>query len=288
MVAAGKIKGMPIPRPFLKWAGGKAQLLSKLLEKMPEEFNAYHEPFMGGAAMFFALYRQGLVKGRQVYLSDANKELVDTFKAVRSRINMLISKLRTHHYDKDYYYEVRSQDPDSMPLYEKAARMIFLNRTGFNGLYRVNSKGKFNVPFGRYKNPTICDEPNLRAVSRALKGVFISSGSFEKVLNRANPGDLVYFDPPYVPVSSTAYFTAYSSTGFGQQDQTRLAQVFSALSGRGVQVMLSNSDTPLVRKLYADFHIQRVLATRLVNSRSDRRGPVYEVIVRNFSRGGNE
>ncbi len=277
-------KRLPIPRPFLKWAGGKAQLLGELLEHIPDRFEAYHEPFMGAAALFFALYRQGLTKNREIYLSDTNVELIDTFRAVRSRVNMLMAKLRQHRYEKDYYYHVRSQNPGSMPIYEKAARMIFLNKTGFNGLYRVNSKGAFNVPFGRYKNPTICDEPNLVAASKALKGVHISSESYEKVLQRAKRDDFVYFDPPYVPLSSTAYFTAYCAAGFEEKDQRRLAEVFSTLAKRGVNVMLSNSDTPLVRRLYRRFKIRKVAATRMLNSRSDRRGPVYEVIVTNFSR----
>jgi DNA adenine methylase len=278
-----KASAESLPKPFIKWAGGKGQLVSKLLERAPTDFASYHEPFMGGAALFFALYRQGKLKGKKVFLTDINQELVDTYTAIRDQLESVIRHLRKHKYEKDYYYEVRSWEPDKLTPAKRAARMIFLNRTGFNGLYRVNSKGKFNVPFGRYVNPTICDANNLRAVSKALQGVKLGHESFEKVLKRAKKNDLVYFDPPYVPVSKTAKFVSYASHGFDLDDQGRLAEVFSRLARRGALAMLSNSDTPWVKKQFERFKQDRVLARRSVNSRKDRRGPVGELVVTSYS-----
>jgi DNA adenine methylase len=191
----------------------------------------------------------------------------------------VIEHLAAHRYERDYFYRVRAQQPEALSLVERAARMIYLNRCGFNGLYRVNAAGRFNVPFGRYRNPRICDADNLQAVARALRGVELERAPFERVLERAAPGDVVYFDPPYVPLSTTARFTSYARDGFGPDAQQRLAEVFSALAGRGVRVMLSNSDTPLVHELYAGFRRDAVQARRAVNSRKDRRGPVGELLV---------
>ena len=271
--------GRVVPRPFLKWAGGKGQLVEQLLELAPARFRAYHEPFLGGGALFFALARQDRLADKAVYLSDINGELVATWQAVRDDVRAVIRNLSRHRYDREYYYQVRDQDPAKLSPPRLAARMIFLNRTGFNGLYRVNSKGKFNVPFGRYKNPLICDRENLEAVSLSLRRVEIHHESFEAVLQRAKKGDFVYFDPPYVPVSDTANFVGYAKDGFSALDQERLAEVFAKLAGRGVRVMLSNSDTPRVKKLYSGFRMVRVLANRLVNTRADRRGPVGELVV---------
>ncbi len=191
----------------------------------------------------------------------------------------MIKALEQHRYDKKHFYKVREWEPNDLDPAEKAARMIFLNRSGFNGLYRVNSKGKFNVPFGSYKNPRICDHENLRAVHHALAGVKISSGPFKSIASRAKAGDFVYFDPPYVPVSDTSYFVSYAKNGFSMEDQKDLAQTFASLVSKGVSVLLSNSDTEWVREQYADFHIKEVLANRMVNARSDRRGPVTELLV---------
>jgi DNA adenine methylase len=237
---------------------------------------------VGGGALFFALYREGLLDDRKVVLSDVNKELVDTYKAIRNKVSKVIELLREHKelHCKEHYYSVRSQQPAEMGQQEaRAARMIYLNKTGFNGLYRVNRKGEFNVPLGRYVNPTICDEENLRAASRALKLATIERSPFDEVLKRARRGDFVYFDPPYVPVSSTANFVGYAKDGFGQADQERLAELFGNLKRRGVHVMLSNSDTPEVERLYRDHHLLKVMARRQVNSRKDRRGPVGELVV---------
>lgn len=268
------------PRPVLKWAGGKGRLLPELLSRLPGEFGGYHEPFIGGGALFFALAGQTRLAG--THLSDANPALIDVYLALRQDVDGLIAVLRSHRYDRDHYYRVRAQRPEDLTLAERAARVIYLNKTCYNGLYRENRAGQFNVPFGRYRNPTICDEPNLRAVSAVLQGVDITCRPFPTVLDAAQPGDFVYFDPPYVPVSATANFTAYNRHGFGPDDQRRLRDVFAALAERGVRAMLSNSDTALVRELYAGFRVEQVFAARAVNSKANGRGKVAEVLVMNY------
>lgn len=264
-------------RPFLKWAGGKGQLLPELLARLPGTFGAYHEPFVGGAALFFELRARGRLS--RAVLSDANPVLVDTYTAIRDDVEGVIAALGAHRYDRDHYYTVRAWDPATLPAAGRAARVIFLNKTCFNGLYRENSRGQFNVPFGRYANPRFCDGENLRAVSRALQGVEIRREEFGGVLDRAVAGDLVYFDPPYEPASATASFTAYHKGGFGRDQQQALRDVFATLAGRGVHVLLSNSDVPFIRDLYAGFRIDRVLAARSINSKADRREAVGEVLV---------
>lgn len=260
-------------RPFLKWAGGKTQLLPEILARVPDRFARYHEPFIGGGAVFFALAPQ------QALLADINPDLVGCYRAIRDRLPAVLRYLRSHDVTEDHFYEVRSWDHADLDPAEAAARLVFLNRTCFNGLYRVNRSGRFNVPFGRYKNPRICDEDNLRAVSEALQGVDLTVGSVFETARRARRGDLVYFDPPYDPVSSTASFTSYAKDGFGREEQIRLAELFRELARRGVHVVLSNSDTPFIRELYADFVIDRVMARRAINSRATRRGPVGEVLI---------
>lgn len=267
-------------RPVLKWAGGKGRLLPELLNRSPEIFAAYHEPFIGGGALFFALAGRGDVG--HAYLSDANPSLIDVYIALRDRVDEVIAVLRSHVYEREHYYRVRALRPEELSLPERAARVIYLNKTCYNGLYRENRRGQFNVPFGRYKNPTICDEPNLRAASRVLQGVDIARRHFSTVLDHAQPGHFVYFDPPYHPVSTTASFTAYDRSGFGPNDQRQLRDVFAALGERGVRAMLSNSDTPFIRELYAGFSIDQVHAARAVNSKANGRGKVAEVIVRNY------
>ncbi len=267
-------------RPVLKWAGGKGRLLAELIARIPNQFNTYHEPFIGGGALFFALSGQGRI-GR-AYLSDANGSLIDVYVALQTDVERVIAALRGHVYEHEHYYGVRAQRPEELSLPERAARIIFLNKTCYNGLYRENRRGEFNVPFGRYKNPTICDEPNLRAAARALQGVNIARRPFFTTLDYAKAGDFVYFDPPYHPLSATANFTSYDRAGFGPDDQRRLRDVFAALRDKGVMAMLSNSDTPFIRELYAGFQIDQVLAARAVNSKANGRGKVAEVIVRNY------
>ena len=267
-------------RPVLKWAGGKRQLLPELLARLPQSFNGYHEPFVGGGAVFFELVAQGRIA--TAYLSDANPSLIDVYLGLRDGVDDVIAALRQHRYERDYYYQMRALRPADLSLPQRAARIIYLNKTCYNGLYRENRRGQFNVPFGRYKNPTICDEPNLRAAARALQGADIARQHFSTVLDHARPGDFVYFDPPYHPLSPTANFTAYDRHGFGPHDQRRLRDVFAALGERGVRAMLSNSDTPFVRELYSGFRVDQVYVARAVNSKANGRGKVAEVIVWNY------
>lgn len=273
----------PLPKPFLKWAGGKAQLLPELVARVDaaRPFRRYHEPFVGGGALFFELYNTKRLRA-EVCLSDNNPNLIDAYLGVRDCVEEVIALLKEHkaRHSKEYYYEMRATVPEDLPA--RAARIIYLNRTCFNGLYRENSRGLFNVPMGRYANPLICDEENLRAVSCALASARIECRPFETVLKEAEPKDLVYFDPPYHPVSKTAYFTSYDKNGFGEAEQRRLAEVFAELAKRRVKVLLSNSMTQLVQDLYAAFTIDTVQARRSVNSRPDRRGAVSEALVRSF------
>ena len=274
----------PLPdataRPVLKWAGGKSRLLADLIRRLPPHFDAYHEPFIGGGALFFALVGQGRL-GR-AYLSDANGSLIDVYVGLRDAVDDVIDFLKSHIYERETFYRIRALDPVGLSLPERAARVIYLNKTCYNGLYRENSQGQFNVPFGRYKNPTICDEPNLRAAARALQGVDIARRHFSSVLDYSRAGDFVYFDPPYHPLSATANFTAYDRSGFGPDDQRQLRDVFATLGERGVRAMLSNSDTPFIRELYAGFAIDQVMVSRAVNSKANGRGKVAEVIARNY------
>lgn len=268
-------------RPFLKWPGGKRQLLPYLLPILRSAAGGtYHEPFLGAGSVFFALQGEGLFPN--ACLSDVNQELIDTYEAIRDSVEDVIVRLRKHRAlnSETYFYRVRDERPRCP--HTIAARMIYLNKTCYNGLYRVNKSGQFNAPWGSYKNPNICDQPNLRAVSRVLSTTDLRVASFETVLDYATSDDVVYFDPPYVPVSSTASFTAYSPGGFGPDDQRRLADVVQKLDRRSVRIVLSNSDSRAVRRLYAGLKIQRVLASRVINTRSDQRGPVPEIIVRNF------
>ncbi|MBN1933855.1 MAG: DNA adenine methylase [Anaerolineae bacterium] len=278
----------PLPRPFLKWAGGKAQMLNELIGRAPSAFNTYYEPFVGGGALFFRLYREKRLG--QACLSEINAELVDTYLAVRDHVEAVIALLAEYPHDKTFYYDLRAQDPQQVDLPRRAARMIYLNKTGYNGLYRVNRKGQFNVPFGRYKSPQYCDAENLRAVSMALQNVDIRCESFESVLDRAQAGDLIYFDPPYAPRSKTANFTAYHADGFGDEDQARLRDVCVELTRRDVRAIVSNSSTELIRTLYArseftEFEISEVFANRAINSNARRRGKLPELIITNYPIG---
>lgn len=273
-------------RPFLKWAGGKRQLLGELVPRVEAArgagFKRYFEPFLGGGALFFELAAQGLLDGVDVYLSDVNSPLIETYVAVRDAVEAVIGELEAHkaRHSEAHFYAVRAGEPAG-PV-SRAARIIYLNKTAYNGLYRVNGKGQFNVPYGRYKNPNICDAPNLRAVAQVLRGVTLELRPFEWVADTAERGDFVYFDPPYVPLSRTASFTKYSRGGFGDADQERLAAIYGQLDARGVRVLLSNSMSPRVRALYTGYAIDEVYAGRAVNSQGHGRGKVAEALVRNF------
>jgi DNA adenine methylase len=276
------------PSPFVKWAGGKTQLIAQYEPYFPSTFGRYIEPFVGGGALFFYLYRKGRLAGRPAILLDNLEELINCYQVIRNQVEMLLKELKTHDNRKlnsDYFYEVR--DWDRQPGYaqrsavQRAARFIFLNHTCYNGLYRVNRRGQFNVPVGRHRNPTIRNVQNLRAVGDALQGVSLLVDDFERCLELARPGDFVYLDPPYQPLSDTASFTSYTSTDFGAGDQQRLAVLFRQLDHLGCQVMLSNSSTDLIRELYDGYDQIPVHATRAISSRGDGRGAVPELLVVN-------
>lgn len=271
----------PSCRPFLKWAGGKTQLLPHLTHRVPNSFGRYLEPFIGGGALFFSL------QPRLAMLADCNQELINCYQVVQGEVESLIEELKSYRYEKEMYYSVRELDRGAdfgkLSRVKRAARLIYLNKTCFNGLYRVNSKGQFNVPFGSYSDPTILDAENLRACSKALKGAVIQSGNFEQVLEIAEKGDFVYFDPPYAPLSETADFTAYSKEGFDDAAQEMLLLVCLQLNQRGVKWMVSNSNTPIIRELYRGFTIEAVGASRAINSKASKRGTVVELLVRNYA-----
>lgn len=269
-----------LPVPFLKWAGGKSQLLSTFDQYLPTDFNCYFEPFVGGGAMFFHLAGRGLIG--KAKLSDLNEELVNAYMMVRDYPDRLIARLAKHRNDEDYFYKLRALDTKTLDNLERASRLIYLNKTCFNGLYRVNRQGQFNVPFGYYKNPRTCDVDNLQATSNALATTKLHCGQFEATLATARRGDFVYLDPPYQPISSTANFTSYTSSCFASADQERLAQMVRKLDRKGCRIMLSNSDNDFIRTLYRDFRIETVYATRAINCRGDRRGKITEVLVLNY------
>lgn len=272
-----KGKGLAKALPFLKWAGGKRRLLEQYEAYFPKEYNRYHEPFIGGGACFFHLSPE------QAVISDINHRLIDTYTALRDDLDGLLSRLHEHRkrHSKKHYYACRDEFNQGAALWttDRAALMIYLNKTCFNGLYRENSKGYFNVPMGNYKSPKIFNEDNLLAVHRQLQGVDIHQGGFDGVLERAEEGDLIFFDPPYVPISETSSFTNYSKGGFDADKQRALAEVFRQLAERGCHVMLSNSDCGFVRELYKEWRIIEVMAPRSINSRASGRGAISEVLV---------
>jgi DNA adenine methylase len=268
-------------RPFLKWAGGKSQLLPQLAHFYPPKgsVDRYIEPFLGSGAVYFHV--KATVGLKRALLWDNNRELVDTFQAVQSSVDLVIKTLRKHQkqHSKEFFLAMREKTPTSQA--GRAARMIYLNKTCFNGLYRVNSRGLFNVPFGRYQNPGIFNEESLRRVSAELASAKIETRDFRLLELHAKKNDFVYFDPPYHPRSSTSYFTSYTRDSFGETDQRELAEVYRALDKKGCLLMLSNSDTPLIRELYKDFCIREVSARRLINSKVEKRGPICELVVLN-------
>jgi DNA adenine methylase len=271
-------------RPVLKWAGGKRRSLPRILALLPERIDTYFEPFIGGGAVFFSLAAEG--RFRRAVIGDLNAELVGVYRAIKKDAERVIRRLEEMQggNNPDEYYRIRAQDPETLDPFERAARVIYLNKTGYNGLYRVNRSGRFNVPFGRHKNPNICDADNLRAASRVLAKARIELGDFEKVASKATERDAVYFDPPYVPASKTASFTAYHSEAFDAAAQERLARVFGELGQRGVFSVLSNSYTPDTRQLYDRWKSERIAVPRPINSKSSLRGDVAEILVVNERR----
>ena len=277
-------------KPFVKWVGGKRQLLSQFrklglyLSDFDSVCGRYFEPFVGGGAVFFDLHPKNAT------ISDLNSELITTYMVVRDNVECLIKSLKQYVYDKDYFLKIRAMNPAEMSDLDVASRFIYLNRTCFNGMYRVNSKGQFNVPFGRYKNPIICDEGNLRAVSRSLQGVEILNADYKVAVSKARAGDFVYFDPPYYPISSTSSFTSYTKDGFAEKEQIELRDIFAELSNRGCYVMLSNSDSTFIRDIYGGLKnvtITAVSAGRAINSKATGRGKIIELVITNYPVGGN-
>lgn len=263
-----------VPRPFLKWAGGKSQLVESLRLKVPEHYNNYFEPFVGAGALYYAL------KPKRAVLSDINSRLVKTWLGVRDHLDELMALLRSYPNDPDFFAEQRARDIDSASTVQIAAWMIYLNKTGFNGLYRVNSKNRFNVPFGRYPKPAICDERNLRAASALLADTEILHAPFTHVEERAVAGDFVYFDPPYVPLSTSSSFTSYTQDGFRLEDQRALRDLALRLKAKGVAVLLSNSSADVVSELYAEgFERAKLSAARSINSVGAGRGDIFELIM---------
>lgn len=280
-------------RPFLKWAGGKAKLAPRILDGAPAAFDRYFEPFAGAAAVFFALDGRPRVS----ILNDANQDLIETFAVLRDDPAGLVGELGglaagylagDPEQRRAFYYAVRATSPGA-PL-GRAARFIFLNRTCYNGLFRVNASGGFNVPHGRYRNPRILDEALLAGASRALQGAELRCEDFATVCADARPGDFVYLDPPYHPLSATASFTGYTRADFGRADQGRLRDVFEEMTRRGVAAALSNSDHEFTRQLYGGlgYGIEVVAMSRAINSRGSARAPVPELLIDNYARVGLE
>lgn len=260
--------------PFLKWAGGKGQLVSVIARFAPTKFKRYLEPFLGGGALFF------YVNPPESLLNDLNEELMNTYRTVQRKVEALIALLKTYPYSKEFYYQLRAQSPETLDQVERAARFIYLNRTCYNGLYRVNKHNQFNVPFGAYSDPVICDEARLRAASVTLQGVRLFSEDYKDFLEReAQAGDFLYLDPPYQPASKYSDFKRYTSSQFYESDQRELAAWVKKLVGRGCYILASNSDTPLVRELYKDFESVDVRARRNINKNGQGRGTVKEVLI---------
>lgn len=269
------------PKPFLKWVGGKRQLLPQLRSSLPSEFGTYYEPFVGAGALLFDLAPKRWV------INDTNADLIACYRTISVDIGALIQKLQAMPNDPNFFYGIRQMDraPDyfGLPELERAARMIYLNKTCFNGLYRVNSAGYFNAAFGKYPNPLICDEWGLVAAHTFLAKGKILLGDYREAIQSAKSGDLIYFDPPY-----DATYTGYQAGGFDRAQQEALAKVISALTKKGVFVMLSNSRTEFIEGLYRGYHRQVVQAKRSINSNGSGRGPVDEVIITNYAPGTNK
>ncbi len=274
-----------VPRPFLKWAGGKSQLLAQYNELFPKTYRNYYEPFLGGGAVFFNL------RPKRSFLSDINLEIINVYRCIRDQVEEIIKQIHHHylHHNESYYYDVRARVEETAEWFwvgnnvERAARILYLNKTCFNGLYRENSKGHFNVPIGRYKNPSIYDPDLLRVCAKQLKTTRIEPVGFEDVLRRArSSNDFVYFDPPYQPLNQTSSFTSYTRYSFTEADQIRLRDTFERLRDRGVHVMLSNSDCEFIRDLYSGFNIHTIYASRNINSQGSKRGKITEVLVTSY------
>lgn len=267
-------------KPVLKWVGGKRQLISDIQKNLPSNYNSYFEPFIGGGALFFHLKKTGC------HINDFNEDLVNVYEVVKKQPHKLIASLKEHKNTEEHYYETRALDRNSefskMSAVDKASRFIFLNRTGFNGLYRVNRSGQNNVPFGKYENPQIVDADNILACSKLLKETIITNGDFENIKGSIKKGDLVYFDPPYIPISKTSSFTSYTSEGFSTNEQQRLRIFCDYIDSIGAYFLLSNSSAEEVKVLYDGYRIQKVTANRAINCKSNGRGKVGELLIMNY------
>ena len=267
---------------FVKWAGGKKQLLEQFKPFFPKEVKRYFEPFVGGGAVAFYVMKHH--KPQEVYLSDINEELTNCLNVIRDDVESLIkdlTKLKKLH-NKETYLKMRAEDPKLLSNLTRATRFIYLNKTCFNGLYRVNSKGEFNVPIGSYNNPSIVNEKELKEISQLLKNATIQTAQFHETIREAKKGDFIYFDPPYYPLNKTSSFTTYTKDKFLEKEQEHLAKVFKELDKKGCKVMLSNSDTNFIKDLYKDYNISIVKATRMINCDATKRGKINEVVITNY------
>lgn len=269
--------------PVVKWVGGKRQLLPQILPLIPKRMTAYCEPFLGGGAVLFAL------QPKRALVNDLNQDLITVYRVIKEDADALIEHLSRHENTPEYFYRIRDLDRDkeayaAMSDVEKASRLLYLNKTCYNGLFRVNASGAFNSPYGHYRRPNIVNEQTIRGVSRYFNSCDITffSGDFASVLEQVPKGGFVYLDPPYDPVSDTASFTGYNRGGFGRDEQVRLKECCDALTARGVKFLLSNSATPFIRELYGSYRVSIVQARRAVNSVASRRGAIEEVLVRNY------
>lgn|SRR3989338_8048794 len=270
---------------FVKWAGGKSQLIEQFIPLFPKKFNRYLEPFVGSGAVFFYIIQK--YKPKEAIISDINEELINTYNIIKNDVERLIVELKQHKEyhlaeGKKYYLTIRATNPSDLPELERAARFIYLNKTCFNGLYRVNSKGKFNVPMGSYKNPDIIQEDKLKLISKLLQNVTINVMSFEDVLTMVKKGDFVYFDPPYYPLKNGKSFTTYTKAKFLEKEQDTLARIFRELDKKDCYLMLSNSDTTFIKDLYMGFKTHIVKAKRMINCDSTKRGQINEIVVKNY------
>ena len=270
--------------PVIKWAGGKRSLAPLLTRMAPSNIRSYYEPFVGSGALFFSL---GTAKYTDAIISDINRSLIDLYVAIRDEPDSVMAALdilQPHVLNKDRYYQIRGTNECQLTLTQRAARFIYLNKAGYNGLYRVNRAGEFNVPFGRHPAaPRLYEPRNLLRVSKRLQMARLVCGDFDQTLADAGTGDFAYLDPPYAPLTSTANFTSYTNTSFTKDDQIRLATAVHALTEKGTRVLLSNSDVPLVRDLYKDYNLTVLYAARRINSDSGGRGKITELSIRNYA-----
>ena len=273
--------------PILKWVGGKRQLLKDIKELIPKHITTYVEPFVGGGAVLFDLQPDNAI------INDYNEELINVYRVVKEEPEKLLNFLEEHHKlnSEDYFYKIRALDRNDnyidMGYIEKAARIIYLNKTCYNGLFRVNQAGQFNTPYGKYKNPNIINRPTILAMSKyfnEMKSLKIGSGDYANTLKGLRKGTFVYFDPPYLPISSASSFTGYTDQGFGYEEQERLKKECDKLNKIGIKFMLSNSDHPLIRELYKEYNIITVKANRSINSNANKRGEINEVLVINYEK----